>query len=87
MAEVALIWTDVDSSNVKRVALHEVSKTLCVQFHNGGLYGYHDVGNDTYVELVHAESVGKYLNSVVKALHPFTKFNDEHEMYSSFLNG
>lgn len=83
MPEVALIWTDVDSSNVKRVAFHEDSKTLCVQFHGGGLYGYHDVGNDTYVELVHAESVGKYLNSVIKVMYPYTKYGDEIELLSS----
>lgn len=83
MAQPALVWTEVESSNVKRVAFHDNSKNLCVEFNNGELYAYHGVDNDTYVSLVHAESVGKYLNSVVKALYPYTKFSDEIELLSS----
>lgn len=83
MAQPALVWTNVESSNVKRIAFHDGSKNLCVEFNNGGLYAYHGVDSNTYVSLVHAESVGKYLNSVVKALYPYTKYNDEHEFISS----
>ena len=78
-----LQWTDVDSSNVSRVSFHEDTKTICVQFANGGLYAYSGADNAMFVSLVHAESVGKYLNSVVKAECPYAKFNDEAELLSS----
>lgn len=78
MAE-PLIWTETDSTNVKRVAYHDNTQSLCVEFHNGGLYSYADVTEDIYVALVHAPSVGQYLNMVVKGMHPY-------EHYSSMLD-
>lgn len=79
-----LNWTEVDSSNVRRVGYHEETATLCVEFHNGGLYTYECVDNETFVSMVHAESVGRYLNNVVKVLHPYTKFNTHEDLLSSF---
>ncbi len=78
-----LNWTDVDSSNVSSVGYHPDTKTLAVKFHNGGLYGYQGVDNEHYVEMVHSESVGKYLNRVIKVLYPYTKFNDESELLAA----
>jgi len=79
-----LNWTDVDSSNVRRVGYHEDTRTLCVEFSNGGLYTYSDVDNEIFVSMVHAESVGRYLNQMVKVMHPYTKFNTHEELLSSF---
>lgn len=78
-----LDWIDVDSSNVSRVAYHEDTETLAVQFHNGGLYTYSDVSEHTYQNLIGADSVGKYLNNVVKVLHPYTKWDDQDELLNS----
>jgi len=80
MKTAKLKWTDVESSNVQSVAYHETSKTLCVRFHNGGLYTYDHVGQQVYVELVHADSVGKYLNHAVKGIFPYTKWSNEKDL-------
>lgn len=79
MAQTKLNWTDTDSSNVKRVGYHEHSRTLCVQFNSGGLYSYMEVPNEHFVGLVHAPSIGRYLNDVIKSF-PYTKWDDEAEL-------
>lgn len=78
-------WETVDSSNVRRVAYDEKSQTVCVEFHNGGLYTYAGVDYDVYMGLVGSESVGKYLNNVIK-MYPYVKFNSEDELLASFWN-
>lgn len=83
MAEAALVWTEVDSSNIASVAYHEDTKTMCVKFAHGGLYTYQGVDNEIYVSLVHAESVGKYLNDVIKPNYAYTKFNSENELIAN----
>ena len=82
MAALAKIdWTEVESGNVQEVGYHEPTKTLVVRFHNGGLYSYDQATKDTFLNLVHAESVGRYLNNVVKVFHPnYHKWNDETEI-------
>jgi hypothetical protein len=80
MAQQALVWTETDSSNVSAVAYDTPTKTLCVKFGSGGIYTYKGVANEIYVDLVHAESVGKYLNSVVKPNYPYERFESEADL-------
>ena len=85
MAKVAekLVWTEVDSSNINKVAYHDPSHTLCVEFANGGLYVYKHVDQEIYVDFVHADSVGKYLNSAIKPYFEYEKFSSEAEILNS----
>lgn len=80
MAQPKLAWTEVDSSNVEAVAFDEETGIMPVRFHNGGLYSYEGVDMDVYVDLIHAESVGKYLNQAVKGVYEFTKWDSEAEL-------
>lgn len=73
-------WTEVDSTNVHSVAYHGPSENLLVRFKNGGLYSYKGADNSHFVNMVHSQSVGKYLASVVKVLLPYTKWADEAEL-------
>lgn len=63
----------VSSSNVAAVGYDEESKTLAVEFHNGGVYHYYDVPPNTFKALLTADSVGQYLNMVVKSQFSFSK--------------
>jgi hypothetical protein len=67
----------VNSSNVAAVGYDEASKTLAVQFHNHGrgneIYHYTGVPKSTFEALRDAESVGKYLNAVIKTQYEYTK--------------
>lgn len=80
---ISLDWTHVDSSNVDAVAFIEHHKTLAVRFRKGGLYTYEGPDFDVYASLVHAQSVGKYLNDVVKATYPYTRWDNEAELLQS----
>lgn len=74
-------WTDVDSSNVGSIAFDDKTQTICVKFKNGGLYSYIGASEEIYMGLVHANSVGQYLNQVVKAF-PYTRWESENDLLS-----
>lgn len=78
-----LMWEHTDSSNVNRVAYHDDSSTLCVEFAGGALYTYEGVTLDHYHGLVGAESVGRYLNSVIKSTYHYTRFYSEDELLAA----
>ena len=75
-----LVWTDVDSSNVESVAYDGETKTLAIKYVNGGLYSYDAVDMQVYTDLVHAESVGKFLNQQIKGRYSFLKWFSENEL-------
>lgn len=80
MAQSPLKWTEVGSTNVEAVAYDERTHTLAVRFHNGGLYSYHDVDMDIYVDLAHAQSVGQFLNQQVKNRFNYLKWFNEEDL-------
>lgn len=86
MTDQAIKWSDIeDSTNVRRVFYHEPTHTICVQFHNGGLYTYLGPTEEIYMGLVHAPSVGQYLHRVVKAF-PYTRWESEDDL-TNYLGG
>lgn len=80
MAQSQLKWTDVSSSNVEAVAYDERTHTLAVLFTNGGLYSYHDVDMDIYVDLAHAQSVGQFLAQQIKNRFSYLKWFNENDL-------
>lgn len=85
MPQPDIKWTDTpDSSNVSRVFYHEPTQTIGVQFVSGGLYSYLGATEEIYENLVHAPSVGKYLNDVIKSF-PYTRWESEMEL-SNYLS-
>lgn len=79
-------WEEVDSSNVNRVAWHDGSQTLAVEFNGGSLYTYSGVDHDTYQNLIGSASVGQYMNRVIKALHPYQRVYDMSELVQLFAS-
>lgn len=63
----------VYSSNVSSVGYDPIENILEVEFKNGTVYQYFDVPEDIYLEMMHADSVGKYLNNTVKGKFQYTK--------------
>jgi hypothetical protein len=82
---IVLNWESVDSSNVDKVAYDENSQTLAVRFRSGSLYTYHEVEKEIYHQMVGAESVGQYLNRVVKPMFNYNKWSDEKELLDFLL--
>lgn len=72
-------WTKLDSTNVDAISFDEHTQTICVRFLNGGLYSYIGASVEIYMNFVHADSVGKYLNNVIKAF-PYTRWDSEQDL-------
>lgn len=75
-----LKWVPVDSSNVERLAYDEQTSTLVVLFKNGGLYSYNGVDMEVFTSMQFADSVGSFLNKVIKAVYPFEKWVSEEAL-------
>lgn len=58
--------TYVDSSNLKSVGYDNTNRTLEIEFANGTVYQFYAVPQRTYVELMQAESHGKYFYASIR---------------------
>lgn len=56
----------VTSSMLQAVGYDEANKLLYVQFNNGKVYKYLDVPANEYEAMKQSESIGRYLNGVIK---------------------
>lgn len=63
----------VVSSNVAEVGYDDNSRTLEVQFNNGGVYQYFDVPPQIYSEMIRAGSIGQYLNANIKGIFRYAR--------------
>jgi hypothetical protein len=67
----------VESSNVQRVGYDAVSQVLRVEFFDAKrgtrIYDYSDVPPQGYKELMEAESVGSFLNRMIKPYNSYTE--------------
>lgn len=63
----------VKSSNVKSVGYSAKTKTLHVEFTNGGVYEYGNVPSEKYAALRKAKSIGGYLAASIKGKHTHKK--------------
>lgn len=55
-----------ESSNILKTSYNHNTEQLYITFKNGGVYYYNAVTLNVYREMKLAESVGKFINSVVK---------------------
>lgn len=66
--------TPVSSSNLKAIGYDAQTRTLEVEFLNGGLYSYSGVPSSVHAGLMSASSHGSYFDAhVKKAGYSFTK--------------
>lgn len=63
---VQIHMTSVTSSNIKAVGYDSGSKTLRVDFKDGGSYEYDEVSEDVAESLKSADSVGKYFTENIR---------------------
>lgn len=80
----AIPWVDVESSNLEKVAFRDhvtlgpEKGHLYVQFRGGGsFYQYLSVPKTLYVEMLSAESKGKFLHSRIKPEFGYLKYEVE----------
>lgn len=68
-------WISLESTAITRLRYHPDEKFLDVQFVEDGCYRYGKVRSDEYKNLFKADSVGSYVNTVIKPNHPCWKIN------------
>lgn len=62
---------EVVSSVIKSIGFN--SGVLEIEFRNGGIYRYWHVPKKVYIELMKAESIGKYYHKNIRGVYPKTK--------------
>jgi len=63
----------VQSSNLNSVGYDPDTKTLEIEFHDGGVYLYFDVLTDIHQGLMSASSKGKFHHSFIKNVYRYQK--------------
>lgn len=63
----------VSSSNVASIGYDEQTETLEVEFLNGTVYQYFNVGVDLYEQFKAAPSKGQFLNTYIRNAYPFSR--------------
>lgn len=63
----------VSSSNIISAGYDDQSETLEIEFKNGTIYQYFNVGSATYEAFKQAPSKGEYFNAYIKNAMPFSR--------------
>lgn len=62
----------IDSSSLASVGYDPSHRILEVEFHGGRVYRYFGVPPRRYEELLSAESAGRFLNTEIKGVYPYS---------------
>ena len=68
-----MIRDQVASSNISSIGYDEATQTLEVEFQNGSIYQYFNVGQDLFDRLMNFPSKGQFLNTYIKNGYPFSR--------------
>lgn len=63
----------VSSSTIRSVGYDSESKTLEIEFENGGIYQYFGVPQDVYQRFMSASSKGKFHHAHIKDRYRYSK--------------
>ncbi|MFH0810919.1 MAG: KTSC domain-containing protein [Pseudomonadota bacterium] len=65
--------TVVPSSSISSIGYDSASETLEVEFQNGSVYQYYNVGQTIYDQIMIAPSKGQFLNSQIRNAFPYSR--------------
>jgi len=63
----------VSSSNILSAGYDPASETLEIEFKDGSLYQYYNVGDHLYEQFTHAPSKGQFFNVYIKNAVAFSR--------------
>lgn len=63
----------VSSSNVASVGYDVATQTLEVEFVNGSVYQYYNVGIALFDQFMQAPSKGQFLNTYIRTSYPYSR--------------
>jgi hypothetical protein len=68
-----IVREPVGSSNVASIGYDREAETLEVEFLNGSIYQYYNVGADLYEQLMAAPSKGQFLNTYIRNAFAYSR--------------
>ena len=63
----------VASTNIASIGFDEPSETLEVEFFNGTVYQYYNVGAALFEQLMESSSKGRFLNAYIRSAYPYSR--------------
>lgn len=72
-------YQPVKSSNIAEIGYDNDNQTLGVKFKNGSHYVYSEVPEDKHINLMNAESIGRFFHSQIKGQFPAENQNKTEE--------
>jgi hypothetical protein len=76
-----LLRQEVQSSELKSVSYDVYASMLEAEFRSGEVYQYFDVPAEVVLELLEAESVGRYFNAHIRSKFKFEKVRYHHSAH------
>jgi hypothetical protein len=70
---MVMIRDPVASSNVSSAGYDEPTETLEIEFMNGNIYQYYNVGPALFEQFQAASSKGQFLNAYIRNAYPFSR--------------
>lgn len=68
-----MIRESVSSSNIASIGYDPNTETLEVEFNNGTVYQYYNVGAALNNQLMQAPSKGQFLNTYIRNAYPYSR--------------
>jgi len=63
----------VASSNIASAGHDAPSETLEIEFHNGSVYQFYNITEETYNQFREAPSKGQFFSAYIKNAYPFSR--------------
>jgi hypothetical protein len=76
--EESIPMLPINSSMATAVGYDGGKNILQVEFHNGAVYQYSDIDQDTWQDLHQADSIGKFFNENVRGKYQYERVDDDY---------
>ncbi|MBD2429716.1 MULTISPECIES: KTSC domain-containing protein [Fischerella] len=76
--EQSIAMLPMNSSMANAIGYDSNTNILQIEFHNGAVYQYSDIDQDTWQDLHQADSIGKFFNENVRGKYQYERVDDDY---------
>ncbi|MER3491375.1 MAG: KTSC domain-containing protein [Mastigocladus sp. ERB_26_2] len=76
--EQSIAMLPINSSMANAIGYDSNTNILQIEFHNGTVYQYSDIDQDTWQDLHQADSIGKFFNENVRGKYQYERVDDDY---------
>lgn len=76
--EQSIAMLPMNSSMANAIGYDSNTNILQIEFHNGAVYQYSEIDQDTWQDLHQADSVGKFFNENVRGKYQYERVDDDY---------